>query len=152
MVKHIQIIRRQKPTNYLSVFDHFVGLAFKRLKLYFIEWRFQRRNSFLLSSNFLFMLTVTMVSTFILWDSLFFFFNSILFWWSFQFTFSWQCFNSFWVPVVAVILGWTKNVIFFTDSPCHSFGNYPPSCFIRLKLFLNTYLLIPLFLKNSEFI
>ena len=31
MVKHTQIIRRQKPTNFLSVFDHFVGLAFKEL-------------------------------------------------------------------------------------------------------------------------
>ena len=25
MVKHIQTIRRQRPTNYLSVFEHFVG-------------------------------------------------------------------------------------------------------------------------------
>ena len=32
MVKHTQIIRRQQPTNYLSVFDHFVGLAIKGLK------------------------------------------------------------------------------------------------------------------------
>ena len=31
MVKHIQTIRRQKPTNCLSVFDHFVGLALKGL-------------------------------------------------------------------------------------------------------------------------
>ena len=30
MVKHTQTIRRQ--TNCLSVFDHFVGLAFKGLK------------------------------------------------------------------------------------------------------------------------
>ena len=37
MVEHIQTIRRQKPTNYLSVFDHFVGLAFKRLKLIFLN-------------------------------------------------------------------------------------------------------------------
>ena len=29
MVKHTQTIRRQQPTNCLSVFDHFVGLAFK---------------------------------------------------------------------------------------------------------------------------
>ena len=29
MVKHTQTIRRQKPTNYLNVFDQFVGLAFK---------------------------------------------------------------------------------------------------------------------------
>ena len=32
MVKHTQTIRRQKPTNHLGVFDHFVGLALKRLK------------------------------------------------------------------------------------------------------------------------
>ena len=33
MVKYTQTIRRQKPTNCLSVFDHFVGLALKELKL-----------------------------------------------------------------------------------------------------------------------
>ena len=27
MVKHTQTIRRQQPTNYLSMFDHFVGLT-----------------------------------------------------------------------------------------------------------------------------
>ena len=32
MVKHTQTIRRLLPTNYLSVFDHFVGLALKELK------------------------------------------------------------------------------------------------------------------------
>ena len=32
MVKHTQTIRRQKPTNCLSVFDHFVGLALEGLK------------------------------------------------------------------------------------------------------------------------
>ena len=32
MVKHTQTIRWQKPTNCLSVFDHFVGLALKGLK------------------------------------------------------------------------------------------------------------------------
>ena len=31
MVKHTQAICRHKPTNYLSVFDHFVGLALKGL-------------------------------------------------------------------------------------------------------------------------
>ena len=31
LVKHIQIIRRLLPTNSLSVFDHFVGLALKGL-------------------------------------------------------------------------------------------------------------------------
>ena len=34
MVKHTQAIRRQQPTNCLSMFDHFVGLALKGLKLY----------------------------------------------------------------------------------------------------------------------
>ena len=33
MVKHTQTIRRQQPTNCLSVFDHFVGLALKELML-----------------------------------------------------------------------------------------------------------------------
>ena len=32
MVKHTQKIRRQKPTNCLSVFDHFVKLELKDLK------------------------------------------------------------------------------------------------------------------------
>ena len=31
MVKHTQTIRRQQATNYLSVFDHFVGLTLKGL-------------------------------------------------------------------------------------------------------------------------
>ena len=33
MVKQTQTIRRQKPTNGLSVFDHFVGLTLKGLTL-----------------------------------------------------------------------------------------------------------------------
>ena len=33
MVKHTQIIRRLLPKNCLSVFDHFVGLAFKGLNV-----------------------------------------------------------------------------------------------------------------------
>ena len=33
-VKHIQIIRRQKPTNCLSVFDNFVGFVLKGLRLW----------------------------------------------------------------------------------------------------------------------
>ena len=33
MVKHTQTIRRQKPANSLSVFDHFVGLALKVLNI-----------------------------------------------------------------------------------------------------------------------
>ena len=32
LVKHTQTIRRQKSTNCLSVFDHFMGLVFKGLK------------------------------------------------------------------------------------------------------------------------
>ena len=35
MVKHIQTIRRQQPTNFLSVFDYFVGMVPKRLNLVF---------------------------------------------------------------------------------------------------------------------
>ena len=31
MVKHTQKIRQQQPTNFLSMFDHFVGLALKGL-------------------------------------------------------------------------------------------------------------------------
>ena len=33
MIKHTQTIRRLLPTNCLSVFDHFVGLAVKQLNL-----------------------------------------------------------------------------------------------------------------------
>ena len=36
MVKHTQIIRRRLPANYLSVFDHFVELALKGLRLLFV--------------------------------------------------------------------------------------------------------------------
>ena len=32
MVKHSQTIRRQKSTNYLSVFDHLVRLVLKRFE------------------------------------------------------------------------------------------------------------------------
>ena len=32
MIKHTQTIRRLLPTNCLSVFDHFVGLALKGLR------------------------------------------------------------------------------------------------------------------------
>ena len=34
MVKHTQTIHQQQSTNCLSVFDHFVGLALKGLKIY----------------------------------------------------------------------------------------------------------------------
>ena len=33
MVKHTQTIRRLLPTNCLSVFDHFMGLALKGLRI-----------------------------------------------------------------------------------------------------------------------
>ena len=33
MVKHTQAMRLQQPTNCLSVFDHFVGLVLKGLKI-----------------------------------------------------------------------------------------------------------------------
>ena len=32
MVKHTQKIRQQQPTNFLSMFDHFVGLALEDLR------------------------------------------------------------------------------------------------------------------------
>ena len=32
MIKHTQTISRQQPTNFLSVFDHFVGLELEGLK------------------------------------------------------------------------------------------------------------------------
>ena len=35
MVKHTQAIRRQKPTHCLMVFDQFVGLALKKLTVYY---------------------------------------------------------------------------------------------------------------------
>ena len=39
MVKHTQTIRQKEPTNFLSVFDHFVGLAFKKLiKDFILKW------------------------------------------------------------------------------------------------------------------
>ena len=34
MVKHTETIRRQQPTNCLSVFDYFVGFALKGLDQY----------------------------------------------------------------------------------------------------------------------
>ena len=34
MVKRTQPIRRQQPTNFLSVFDHFMGLALKGLRVF----------------------------------------------------------------------------------------------------------------------
>ena len=44
MVKHTQNIRRQHPTNCLSVFDHFVRLAIKGLSfaLHFKDPRFNQ--------------------------------------------------------------------------------------------------------------
>ena len=37
MFKHLQAIRRQEPTNYLSVFDHFVRLVLKGLTSYDLQ-------------------------------------------------------------------------------------------------------------------
>ena len=37
MVRHTQTIRRLLPTNCLSVFDHFVGLVLKGLKMRSID-------------------------------------------------------------------------------------------------------------------
>ena len=33
MVKHTKVIRQQQPRNCLSVFDHFVGLTLKGLRI-----------------------------------------------------------------------------------------------------------------------
>ena len=41
MVKHTQAIRQLLPTNCLSVFNHFVGLALKGLRHYLREGRLQ---------------------------------------------------------------------------------------------------------------
>ena len=38
MVKHIQTICRQQPTDCLSVFDYFVGLVLKGLILVALAW------------------------------------------------------------------------------------------------------------------
>ena len=43
MVKHTQTIRRQQPTNCLSMFDHFVGLAVKGLKMLIAQERSSRK-------------------------------------------------------------------------------------------------------------
>ena len=45
MVKHTQTIRRQKPTNCFSVFDHFVVLALKGLT-YFLKLLVNQITSF----------------------------------------------------------------------------------------------------------
>ena len=45
MVKHTQTIRRQQPTNCLSLFDHFVGLALKGLSNSFVNQILRSRTS-----------------------------------------------------------------------------------------------------------
>ena len=37
IVKHTQTIHQQHPTNCLSMFDHFVGLVFKRLMRMYVD-------------------------------------------------------------------------------------------------------------------
>ena len=44
MIKHTQTIRRQKATNCLSVFDHFVKLALKGLITFYSLWLGERSN------------------------------------------------------------------------------------------------------------
>ena len=41
MVKYNQTIRRQKPTNCLSLFDHFMGLALKELTRMAVQQGFE---------------------------------------------------------------------------------------------------------------
>ena len=50
MVKHAQTIRRLLLTNYFSVFDHFVGLAFKGLILFQPNVAFHIETSHLICS------------------------------------------------------------------------------------------------------
>ena len=47
MVKHTQKIRRQQPTNYLSVFEHFVELALKEFKEIGSAFHYNSRHIFL---------------------------------------------------------------------------------------------------------
>ena len=54
MVKQAQTIRQQRPTNCLSVFDHFVGLALKGLKTPLLESTSGRLHLNILYSNPLF--------------------------------------------------------------------------------------------------
>ena len=44
MVKHTQTVRRLLPTNYLSLLDHFVGLALKGLRKKFAHENFESVN------------------------------------------------------------------------------------------------------------
>ena len=56
MIKHTQTIRRQQPTNRLSVFDHFWGLAIKELNLslpYLLKLRLTNNNILANASLFL---------------------------------------------------------------------------------------------------
>ena len=51
MVKHTQTIRRQQPTNCLSVFDHFVKLTLKGLIAKSQQWKYQNNVWNLLKVN-----------------------------------------------------------------------------------------------------
>ena len=51
MVKHTQTIRRQQSTNCLSVFNHFVGLVLKELKLVSAYEKLHHINKFSLKKN-----------------------------------------------------------------------------------------------------
>ena len=57
MVKHTQKIRRQKPTNCLSVFDHFVNLARKRLSTPLIQFN----HWYMILHDLLFLLSQTIL-------------------------------------------------------------------------------------------
>ena len=51
MVKHTQTIRRLQPTNCLSVFDHFVGFALKRLEAKSGDYLLYRTTSTIFGTN-----------------------------------------------------------------------------------------------------
>ena len=61
MVKHIQTIRRQFPTNCLSVFDHFVGLALKGLSEFLIPYGSFLEINILLTSMLLISILLTSI-------------------------------------------------------------------------------------------
>ena len=47
MVKHTQTFRWQQPTNCLSVFDHFLGLALKSIKICYVDCYFLSKSHIL---------------------------------------------------------------------------------------------------------
>ena len=57
MIKHTQTIRRQLPTNCLTVFDYFVGLLLKGLTFFQIFWNIEK-NMWISFSKWIFLETL----------------------------------------------------------------------------------------------